>query len=84
MTSRTRKNPLHVLPGLLLLMLGGIVLFYTGSLSTLMRPSSLETLHPQASMTAGLYLLMSPVLGWFVVGMGAVFTGLKLQENRMV
>jgi hypothetical protein len=67
-----------------MLALGGIVLFCTGSLPTLIGPSSLETLQPQAGMLAALYLLMTPVVGWFVVGMGAVFTGLKLQENRVV
>jgi len=71
--------------GLLLLLLGGSVLFYDGSLSALIKPSGFDSIYQHAGASLAIpHLLMSPVIGWFVIGTGAVLTGLKLHEGKLI
>jgi hypothetical protein len=71
--------------GVLLLLLGGMVLYCNGTVSGFFGNLGFHTkFQPAASAAGFVQLLLAPVVGWFVFGMGAVLTGLNLHAKKLI
>ncbi len=80
-----KTDPLNAVFGLILLLLGGVVLYYNGTVSGFLGTLGFHTkFQPSVAMAGYVQLLLAPVVGWFVLGMGAVLTGLNLHAKKLI
>ena len=80
-----KTDTLNAVLGSVLLLLGSLVLYYDGTVPGFLGTLGFHAKFQPAVAAAGfVQLLLAPVVGWFVLGMGAVLTGLNLHAKKLI